>query len=262
MPLFRAKGFFAEFRALVTSMASQTASGDDDDLRTFLRDTPLFRGLSDAEYRQVTAGVREVSLERGERVFARGDPAHLFYVVLEGWAKVFRTTVAGEEAVIGIFTRGQSFAEIAALARDVYPADGEAVTEVRLAAIPIDRIVSGIVRDPHLALTMLASVCRHMHALVDEIEQVKGLSGIQRVAEFLVKQSPVQRGACTVRLPYEKTLIASKLGMKAESLSRVFQRLRGHGVVIRRDMAVIDDVEELAAIVGRDQSAIATRRMR
>jgi CRP/FNR family transcriptional regulator, dissimilatory nitrate respiration regulator len=231
----------------------------DDGLISFLRRAPLFAGLSDAEFAEVTTGVREVTLERGQQIFARGDAAHTFYVVIEGWVKVFRTTIAGEEAVIGIFTRGQSFAEIAALARSVYPANAEAVTDVRLAAIPIERIISSITRDPNVALTMLCSVCRHMHSLVDEIEQVKGLSGIQRVAEFLIKQSPVERGACTVRLPYEKTLIASKLGMKAESLSRVFQRLRSHGVLVRREMAVIENVERLTKVLG-DTPVAASRR--
>ena len=226
---------------------------NDDTVRSFLRDTPLFADLAEAEFREIAPVIRDVTLERGTALFARGDPAQVFYVVIEGWVKVFRTTVAGEEAIIGIFTRGQSFSEIAALARDVYPADAEAVTDSRLVVVPVDRIVSSISRDPNVALTMLASVCRHVHRLVDEIEQVKGLSGIQRVAEFLIKQSPVESGACTIRLPYEKTLIASKLGMKAESLSRVFQRLRSYGVVIKRDMAVIDAVESLHGIIDQDR---------
>lgn len=234
-------------------MNIQTAT-QADDLRAFLRRTPLFSELSDTEFRELTMGIREIAPTRGTLLFSRGDPAETFYVVIEGWVKVFRTTAGGDEAVIGIFTRGQSFAEIAALARDVYPASAEAVTDARLVAVPVARVVSSIMRDPNVALTMLASVCRHVHSLVDEIEEVKGLSGIQRVAEFLIKQSPVDRGSCTVRLPYEKTLIASKLGMKAESLSRVFQRLRAFGVVVKRDMAVIDAVESLHDVV--DQSRI------
>ena len=93
----------------------------------------------------------------------------------------------------------------------------------------------------------------------DEIEQIKGLSGIQRVAEFLIEQCPVTSGACTVRLPYEKTLITAKLGMKAESLSRVFQRLRRFRVSIKGDMAVIDDVETLRDAVDQDRPSALSR---
>ncbi len=225
----------------------------DEGLEAFVRKSPLFNGIPDEFYSDIAKGIRGLSVPRGTTIFQQDDPARRFFIVVEGWVKVFRTTAAGEEAVIGIFTRGQSFAEIAALARDNYPAYAEAVTDVRLAEIPIDRIVSSISRNPQVALVMLASVSRHVRRLVDEIEQMKGLSGIQRVAEFLIAQSPVASGACTVRLPYEKVLIASKLGMKAESLSRVFQRLRKYGVHIKRDMAVINEVRALHDVIDQER---------
>ena len=92
-----------------------------------------------------------------------------------------------------------------------------------------------------------------MH-LVDQIEALKSRSGLQRVAEFLVAQSTARSGMCAVRLPHEKSLIASRLGMKAESLSRVFRRLRGHGVLVKNDVAVIKDVDALRELIDSDRS--------
>lgn len=181
--------------------------------------------------------------------------------MIDGWVKVYRTTASGEEAIIGIFTRGESFAEIAALARGNYPANAMTVSDSLLAAIPISAIVAAIGRDADVALAMLASVSRHVRRLVDEIEQMKGLSGQQRVADFLVRLSPVTSGTSMVRLPYEKAVIARKLGMKAESLSRVFQRLQKHGVIIKNDMAVIDDIARLRSVLeGGEPSRYPSRR--
>lgn len=234
-------------------------SENNAQIRDFVRRVPLFADLSNDRFDELAHGIRGISFDRGSVVFNQDEPASRFFVVVEGWIKVYRTTARGEEAVIGIFTRGQSFAEIAALAGDNYPAHAEAVTEARLAAIPIERVVTLIARQPDAALVMLASISRHVRQLVDEIEQIKGLTGIQRVAEFLIEQSPVSTGACTVRLPYEKTLIASKLGMKAESLSRVFQRLRRFGVSIKGDMAVINDVATLRDAVDQDRPSAVLR---
>ena len=64
-----------------------------------------------------------------------------------------------------------------------------------------------------------------------EIEQLKARTGAQRLAEFLLELCPVESGSCAVRLPYDKALIAGRLGMKPESLSRGFSRLRKVGVV-------------------------------
>lgn len=46
-------------------------------------------------------------------------------------------------------------------------------------------------------------------------------------------------------LPYDKALIAGRLGMKPESLRRAFAKLREHGVNIRQNMAEIEDLERL-----------------
>lgn len=220
-----------------------------------LRQSTLFRDLDDGLFADICRDSRVVDVDRGQILFQQHDPATHFYVVLDGWMKVYRMSARGDEAVIGIFTRGDSFAEIAALAGRGYPASAEAVSNARLAAIAVDRLVGRISHDPRIALAMLASMSQQVHRLVDEIEQMKGLTGIQRVAEFLYRQCKTTEGSCVVSLPYEKSLIARKLGMKAESLSRVFQRLRASGIDIHGETATIGDVATLRAIVERDEGA-------
>lgn len=229
--------------------------GSGRDLYRSLRSATLFRDLDEPIFGEICADARVVEVTRGQHLFTQNDPATTFFIVLEGWIKVYRMSPRGEEAVIGVFTDGESFAEIAALARRNYPASAEAVTDSRLAVIAVERLVRRITVNPGLALTMLASTSRQVMRLVDEIEQMKGLSATQRVAEFLMRHCTVGEGACAVRLPYEKSLIASKLGIKAESLSRVFQRLRSQGVVVRGDMAMINDVTVLREIVDRDSNS-------
>ena len=212
------------------------------DLLQFVRGTPLFAQLSAQSFEQIGRSIRFLELERGTGLFNQDEPASLFFLVVEGWIKIFRTTPAGAEAVIGIFTRGQSFAEIAALANDNYPANAVAVSDVLLAEVPMQPIRDAITNDPQIALTMLASVSRHVRRLVDEIEQMKGLSGAQRVVEFIIQLSPAETGPSRIQLPYEKSIIARKVGIKAESLSRVFKNLRKHGITIENDTAIVDDV--------------------
>lgn len=225
---------------------------DRNDLLKFVRQTPLFTELSDASFAPIGKSIRFLHLERGRGLFDQDEPARLFYVVIEGWAKVYRNTPAGGEAVIGIFTRGQSFAEIAALAGDTYPASSVAVSDLHLAEIPIQPIRDAIAADAQLALTMLASVSRHVRRLVDEIEQMKALSGMERVIEFITQLTPSDAGPSRIQLPYEKSIIARKVGIEAESLSRVFRDLRRFGVTIEKDMAVVEDIGVLRrALEGR-----------
>ncbi|MFZ5608875.1 MAG: Crp/Fnr family transcriptional regulator [Pseudomonadota bacterium] len=191
--------------------------------------------------------------DRGATIFLQSDPARFVYIVLEGWVKLLRISASGAEAVVGVFTRGRSFGEAAAFRSDVYPVTAEAVTECRLLQVRAATILETMQLRPELGIAMLASTFRHLHALVAQVEQLKAHTGAQRVAEFLLDLCPVEEGACAVTLPYDKTLIAGRLGMKPESLSRAFSRLREAGVVIKQSRAAIADVGALRDYVEEDK---------
>jgi hypothetical protein len=48
-----------------------------------------------------------------------------------------------------------------------------------------------------------------------------------------------------VRLPYDKTLVAARLGMKPESLSRALAKLKSFGVVTKGNKVELTDIERL-----------------
>lgn len=221
---------------------------DDSDLRV-VRTTPVFAGLPppalDALLRE--AVVKPVA--RGETLFVQGDPVASFFVVLDGWVKVYRLTRSGSEAVVAVFTRGQSFAEAAAFTGGVFPASGEAVTEGRILKLASGNLLRLIRENPDVGLAMLASTSMHLHMLVQQIEQLKAHTGAQRVAEFLLSLTDTSQGDCRISLPYDKVLIAGRLGMQPESLSRAFSRLRSFGVKVEQNVATINDVMSLKCYI-------------
>ena len=217
-----------------------------------IRGTPIFSGLAEESLGLLLAQARIREHERGETLFRQGEPATCFFVVLDGWVKIYRLTRGGDEAVLGVFSRGQSFAEAAAFTGGEYPASGESVAESRLLSVPSPGLIDAIRESPDIGLAMLASTSRHLHRLVRQIEQLKARTGTQRVAEFLTSLCPVEEGPCTIGLPYDKALIAGRLGIKPESLSRAFTRLRNVGVRIDHSSAAISDVADLLRFVDEE----------
>jgi CRP-like cAMP-binding protein len=199
------------------------------------------------------------SFGRGATIFLQGEPADNVYIVLEGWVKLFRISQNGAEAVVAVFTKGQSFGEAAAFQNDVYPVAAEAVTDCRVMPVRAGLILGMMRSHPELCTAMLASTFRHLHALVAQVEQLKAHTGAQRVAEFLLELCPVAEGSCAVTLPYDKVLIAGRLGMKPESLSRSFGRLRELGVHVTQNHAAISDVALLRNYVEEDPAAAWSR---
>lgn len=207
--------------------------------------------LADTLFQQATV----CTCEQGETLFVQGDPALSVYVMLEGWVKLFRITPTGAEAVVGVFTRGRSFGEAAAFQNDRYPVTAEAVTDGRLLQVRTSTILGMMEKHPELCMAMLSATFIHLHSLVAQIEQLKAHTGTQRVAEFLLDLCNVETGSCTLKLPYDKTLIAGRLGMQPQSLSRSFGRLQEIGVTIAQTQAVISDVDRLREYVLQDRSS-------
>lgn len=190
-----------------------------------------------------TAGLR--AFDRGATIFLQGERAAAIYIVADGWVKLYRIAPNGAEAVVGVFTKGRSFGEAVAIRSDVYPVAAEAVTDCKVIRIPADAYLRQIRENPEFAVSVLSATFLHLQSLVSQVEALKAQTGAQRLAEFLLELSQCNEGECEVVLPYDKVLIAGRLGMKPESLSRAFAKLRDHGVTVRQSHASIADMAVL-----------------
>ena len=215
----------------------------------------LFSSLPDDLVRSLLQRSSTRSVARGDTIFVQGDPAAAIFIVLDGWVKLFRITPAGTEAVVGIFTKGRSFGEAVALENASYPVTAEAVTDSRLLIVRAGTLVSLLRERPEVAMAVVSATFRHLHALIAQVEQLKAHTGAQRVAEFLIELCDADSGTCTIKLPYDKSLIAARLGMQPQSLSRAFNRLESQGVTISQNQATIADVGALRGYMEEDRSA-------
>lgn len=214
----------------------------------------LLAALPDAARDAVFARAHARDFDRGETIFLQGEPADSVALVLSGWVKIYRIAPTGAEAVVSVFTRGQSFAEACAFRDIPYPVSAEAATEARVLMLPASAFLHEMREDPQVAMALVGAVFGHLHGLVWQIEQLKARSGAQRVAEFLCGLAETGGGGQTVTLPYDKSLLAGRLGMKPESLSRAFSRLREVGVSVRANRAAIADMKALRDFAERDRA--------
>lgn len=224
--------------------------------RSIVNRVPIFRSMGAAlSHRTVR------NHARGELLFQQGDPADFCFLVLDGWVKLYRQTTDGHEVVVSLFTAGESFAEAMMFRGGRYPATAEAVTSVRLLHIDGQLLRNAILRDPQISFDMLAASSLHLRRLVEQVEQLKAQSAPKRIANFLLSLTAASRGPARIELPYEKLLIANRLGMKPESFSRALRQLRDAGVFVEREFVRIDDVARLSTFIEGDEADGAPCRM-
>lgn len=229
-----------------------------DDLDV-VRRINVFRGLNPLMFERLIATAGTLTLQEHQIVFRQADLATAFFIVIDGWVKLYRMTIAGDEAVIQVFAKGDSFAEAAALTGDPYLATAEAVSDARVVQIPAAHVVKCIRGMPEIALAMIASTSQHMHHLAQQVEQLKAQTGVQRLAEFLVSLCSLDGDKSIIALPYDKALIAGRLGLKPESLSRAFAKLRSVGVDVRASHVVVRDPHKLNQLASDDRVAMRRR---
>jgi CRP-like cAMP-binding protein len=195
-----------------------------------LRRATLFQGFSNSALDTMLAGSALRTARRGTTLFLQEEPADRFYLVLDGWVKLYRTTPGGVVSVIHVVARGETFAEAAMFASGRFPVTAEAASDCRLLAISRAAFTRTLEKDPGAVMSTLAALSLRLRAQVQEIEQRQVQPSAQRVASFLLRLCPPDASGASFELPFEKGLIARRLGMKPETLSRALSKLREVGV--------------------------------
>ena len=98
-----------------------------------------------------------------------------------------------------------------------------------------------------MALNMLESMAQKQRVQSHEIEHLNIQNASQRIGCFLLRLCPTDaNGHVELNLPYDKTLIAARLGMKPETFSRALAKLKQDtGIKIKGASVAIDAVDQL-----------------
>lgn len=224
----------------------------DDEIGRAIFELDLFEGLGEAMRATMIREVRPVDLKAGDILFNQGDPAQMFFYTVKGWITVYRLQKSGARVMLHVFGAGELFAEAAALAIGQYPASAEAATKATVFAIAADTYRRLVEHDPAFAMRVIGRLAQRMRLLIDEFESSQNQPGPSRLAAFLLElaeQGPGDGGRYP--LPFSKQVLAARLRMQPESLSRAFADLRSLGVQTSRDGSVlISEPESLRQLVG------------
>ncbi|WP_114649854.1 Crp/Fnr family transcriptional regulator [Pseudothauera hydrothermalis] len=205
------------------------------DIPDLLRQVPLFGELSEADIDRVSRYTREKRLAKGELLFQRGDPAHGFYFVVTGQVKLAFSSAQGNEKVVEVIGPRQSFGEAVMFMNRPYPVFAEALVDSQLLHIGQNVVSELIDQDSSFARKLLAGLAIRLHSMVRDVETYSLRSSTQRVIGYLLQQSD-QSGedGREFDLTVSKQVIASRLNLTPETLSRIFHDLSEAGLVTVR----------------------------
>lgn len=197
-----------------------------------LRRVYLFSGLDDGEFLEAVAHVKPMQLSSGQHLFSQGDPADAFYWVAEGMVRLFRASPQGDEKVIDLIGPNRFFAEAVLFMGGRFPVNCAAQTATRLIAFDGRVFKEWLAVDTNRCFRLLAAMSARMHKLVNEIDRLTLLKGADRLLQYLLDHAdPDETGRQKVDLEVPKQVIASRIGVKPETFSRLLHKLTDLGYI-------------------------------
>lgn len=180
-----------------------------------------------------------------------GEERELVLYLIEGIARVSRTTFDGNRIIVAFLYPGEMFAA---------SVDGECrynietLSTCKAKLYPWTSVTDWVANDPMLAEKFINENIKNTLAAHQHLVAISQRGATQRLCSFLVKLAERQRprnGSLTVRLAIQRD-IADYLGLTVETVSRQLTMLKDKGIVKRHDRRTLEilDMEALIDLSG------------
>ena len=212
--------------------------------RNKLRRMPLF---ADIEADHIEALLLNSKLQRFPshvEVMREGATADFLHVVVDGQAEVF-STYRDRETTVAVLGPGDSFFIAALILDKICLESVRTLSPARVLLVPAEAVRQLFYADATFAQAIALELACAYRGIMKELKNQKLRSTIERLANFLLTQNEQSGAKGRFTLPFEKKVLASRLGMAPEVLSRSFLALLPRKVRVCGAEVEIHDVEAL-----------------
>ncbi|HEY2618838.1 MAG TPA: cyclic nucleotide-binding domain-containing protein [Acetobacteraceae bacterium] len=214
---------------------------------------PLFERLDASLRERIEAITEEIPAEADQVLSHQGAMPQFLYILLEGQVALSSTAPDGTTALVEVLHPIDHFVLASVLTRLPTLMTARAVTRCRLLAIHAGGLLDLVEAEAPLANTLLRSVSSEFRTMVRQLRDLKLRTAAQRLGCYLLAR--VKDGEALkaeFRLPFDKGLLAARLGCRQENLSRAFATLRGYGVETHGARVILHDIPRLKALAVPD----------
>ncbi len=200
----------------------------------------LFSGLEDNVFETLANSIGIESYDKGEVLFHRGDPANDFFYLESGQIELSLISPDGQKKTVEVIGHDRTFAEAIVFMRtSKFPVTAEALTDSIVYRIPNASYQALLEDNCDACMRLLSDVCRHLHQRVQEIERLTIQNARSRLCSYLIDHIvEANDDEATVRLDLPRHVIASRLSITPETLSRLLRAMADDGILTVDDRLV------------------------
>lgn len=212
----------------------------DESLLTGL---PPFSQLSRAQIREILDQAAPKRHDEGSEVFHEGAEAERFYMLLDGFVRVVRTTPAGELVVLRHIPPGQLIGIATAMGRTTYPASAVAASEALTLSWPARLWAEFVTRYEGFATGTMAVMGARIQDMHESLSDLATKAVEQRIAACLLRMvnqtGRKVEGGVEIAFPVTRSNIADMTGSTLHTVSRLLSAWERDGIVESRRKHIV-----------------------
>ena len=213
------------------------------DLR-LIRRLPLFADIAAAHFDELVAGAFLQAFPARLELIREGELPDFLHIVVEGTVELYGMAEVRETA-LAMLEANATFVLAAVVRDEVYLTSARTLAPARILMIPAGAVREVFDKDAAFARATVQELARRYRDVVRDLKSMKLRTGIERLANYILRLVDEQARKGVVELPVEKRTLASYLGMTPENLSRAFAQLSEHGLDVRGQTLIITDKARL-----------------
>lgn len=229
-----------------------TPRGKVQDSGEMLKKIYIFSSLNPSQMEVVLRHMRQHKLDVHENLFDDQQKAERFFYLRRGQIKLSRVSVGGGEKVVEIVPPGQVFALAAMFMEEPnYPVCADAVRASEVYSFDCASFLDILRTSTDTCFRVMADMSMRLRRQMGEIDNLCLQSASFRMVQYLLDQITTQKdNIAEITLDAPKNLIASRLSIQPETLSRILRTLsRKHLIQVENKTITIPDVEKLQAFL-------------
>ncbi|MBN4077116.1 Crp/Fnr family transcriptional regulator [Mariprofundus ferrooxydans] len=215
---------------------------------------PELKGNRDKAWRVTANKAMRMQVKQGSVLFRDGDACNGYVLVVHGAIRVQKVDPQGHEIVLYRVEEGQScmLTTTCLLAKQNYPAEGIAESDVDLVLLPLDAFDTALSESPAFRRFVMANIGHRISDLMLLLEDVAFGRKDVRLASFLLRKA--RKKGDVLKLTHKQ--LAAELGTAREVVSRLIKDFERKGLVnLGRNNITILQPDLIREIANRDKDA-------
>jgi len=231
-------------------LVMNVAQGNHRDGWAAVESAPLFRDVSQEDFRRISAAARLKRLTRGDTLYWEGDTVNQVFLLISGFVKMSQLGSNGVEVILRLGTPGEVLGAERLFSTGRHSTTAQAIRGCGALVWDAAVFKAQVERLPVLHQNMMQSTCGYLQELEERFRELATEQVASRIVRQLIRLQ-AQAGSPEIGLSQEG--LAQMTGTTVYTVSRLLSAWKARGLVnSRRQAVVISDAQSLHRVLQQE----------